>query len=322
MKHLDVHVHLLPFEGGRGARTSLGFRLTRLAVMRRALKLDEIDMPTLFAKHVARLKRDLHASKRVGGAVLLAMDAPHDDQGRPMWSKNSFFIPDDLARDTARSLPSLAWGASIHPARRDAVMELERAAAEGAVLVKWLPNTMRIDPARERWRPFYRKLHDLGLPLLVHSGHEYSVPGGSHKFGDPERLRTPLDENVTVIAAHAASSGLPKRHDTLHQFLALAKKYDTLFADTSASIWNRAHTLPLLAESLPADRMLFGSDYPVIPLMLPRFAGLPKEKRIALAAEENWFDRHVAIQEALGVRPDPRAWRVVLPPHAKVELAA
>ena len=53
-------------------------------------------------------------------------------------------------------------------------------------------------------------------------------------MGDPDRLRTALDEGVTVIAAHACSYGLmlyEKFIPTLHEF---ANTYPNFYCDISA----------------------------------------------------------------------------------------
>ena len=80
-------------------------------------------------------------------------------------------------------------------------------AADGAVLLKWLPSVQGIDPADPRHRPFYRRLAELRLPLLSHTGAEESFTGADNALADPERLRLPLEEGVTVIAAHCAANG-------------------------------------------------------------------------------------------------------------------
>ncbi|HSF04919.1 MAG TPA: amidohydrolase family protein, partial [Methylomirabilota bacterium] len=99
-------------------------------------------------------------------------------------------------------------GVSINPQRRDAVDEVHRCAEAGAALVKVLPNAQQFDPGRVEYKAFYRALADRRLPLLSHVGYEFSLIGRDQSVGDPSRLRSPLDEGVTVIAAHACSFGV------------------------------------------------------------------------------------------------------------------
>ena len=59
-------------------------------------------------------------------------------------------------------------------------------------MIKWIPSTMLIDPADPRLTAFYRKLVELDLPLLVHTGKEETFIWAKNELCDPERLRFPL----------------------------------------------------------------------------------------------------------------------------------
>ena len=77
---------------------------------------------------------------------------------------------------------------SINPNRRDALHEIDRCVEAGAALVKWLPNTQGIDPSDRKYKAFYRKLSDHGVPLLSHTGFEFTMKTVDQKLGDPEKL--------------------------------------------------------------------------------------------------------------------------------------
>lgn len=98
---------------------------------------------------------------------------------------------------------------SIHPYRSDALAELCRAHSRGARMVKWLPNSMGIDPTHRLCRPFYALMRRLDMVLLTHTGKERTVDFAYHddRLGNPILLRAPLDAGVKVIAAHCASEG-------------------------------------------------------------------------------------------------------------------
>ena len=66
---------------------------------------------------------------------------------------------------------------------------------------------MYIDPGDERIVPFYERMIALDLPLLTHAGNERSFAHANDDYGDPLRLRLPLEVGVTVIAAHVATTG-------------------------------------------------------------------------------------------------------------------
>src|SRR5436305_14430390 len=72
--------------------------------------------------------------------VLLAHERVHDPDGTPRPDLGSMFVPNDIVLDLGRRYPEFLPGVSIHPARRDAIDELNRCADLGAVLMKCLPN--------------------------------------------------------------------------------------------------------------------------------------------------------------------------------------
>ena len=67
-------------------------------------------------------------------------------------------VPNDyilkLARENAEFLPAV----SIHPARKDAMDELEKCLERGAVMLKILPNCQNIDCNQTRYRRFWDRM--------------------------------------------------------------------------------------------------------------------------------------------------------------------
>jgi len=208
---------------------------------------------------------------------LLAMDRAYHPDGTPDPERTEFHVPNDYVLEAAARYPdNFVPVASIHPARQDAIQELERCAAKGVRLLKWLPNAQAIDPADPRYDAFYRRMKELGVVLLTHAGEEKAVAvKGAQALGNPLRLRRPLDLGVTVIVAHCASLGRnadldhPGRtaanFDLFLRLLDDPKYQDHLFGDLSAI--TQVNRLPrplrtLLARDLGA-RLLNGSDYPL-----------------------------------------------------------
>ena len=237
--------------------------------------------------YVARM-RNLVAGMRPGVRLLLfAFERTHDARGEVLWDKTGFYVPNAYARDIARASPEFEWAASIHPYRADAVDALERAVAEGARALKWLPSAMGIDPAAARCKPFYRALARLDLPLISHAGEERAVLGAeAEAFGNPLRLRVALDEGVRVVAAHCSSLGEDRDLDRgangplVPSFRLFARMMDRpgyqgrLFGDISA-VTQRNRATDVLATLLERQdwhpRLLNGSDYP-LPGVMPIFS--------------------------------------------------
>ena len=88
-----------------------------------------------------------------------------------------------------RSFSELLPAVSIHPARPDALAELERCAAAGAVLLKLLPCVQAVDCNRKQYKPFWQRLAELNLPLLAHTGGEFSLPTHRRDLQSVESLR-------------------------------------------------------------------------------------------------------------------------------------
>src|SRR3954467_9588506 len=169
----DVHVHLAALsDGGNGCYISpkmLRRPLSRFVAWKFSVDLRKPAEAN--ALYVERLSRELDRSREVKKAVLLALDGVYDLSGNLDTARTDFLVSNGYALAVAKSRPDrFLAGASINPQRRDAVDELERVAAAGAVLVKVLPNAQCFDPGDARYLPFYRALVRLKLPLLSHVG--------------------------------------------------------------------------------------------------------------------------------------------------------
>ena len=123
----------------------------------------------------------------------------------------------------------------------------------------------------------------------------------------PERLRLPLSLGVTVITAHAASSGSNQGEANHLRFLRLAGEYPNLYADISAlTQLNRpGHLTRLLAHRELHGRLLYGTDMPLpdtgIVSTLAFLHRLSPRRLWAISRIDNPWDRDVALKEALGV---------------------
>jgi predicted TIM-barrel fold metal-dependent hydrolase len=310
---LDLHCHVAGLGAGdSGCLVSerlrrswkVGFYFRSFGVSRREL---EQQGDTLCAE---RLSTMLGQSQHVSRAVVLAMDGAVDDRGNLDAARTEFYVPNEFVAALAAGHTNLLFGASINPYRSDALARLDRAAADHAVLVKWLPSIQLIDPADERLAPFYCRMAELRLPLLVHIGAEHSFTWSKDEFADPARLRLPLSLGVTVIAAHAA---WPGRHDgerAVDRLASLMQEYPNLFADISSL--TQINKLGALREVLRRPefrgRLVYGTDFPMInmPIVSPWLfpLDLTLRQRWQISRIKNPWDRDVALKQALGVPVD------------------
>jgi predicted TIM-barrel fold metal-dependent hydrolase len=165
-----------------------------------------------------------------------------------------------LARQHGEFLPAV----SIHPARPDALEELERCLAEGAVMMKCLPNCHNIDCNHRRYQRFWERMAEARLPLLAHTGGEHTVPVLRKEFADPRLLQLPLECGVTVIAAHCGTKSGLADPDYFPVFVEMTHRYPNLYGDTSAfNVPIRGRHIPECVREPLVSRLLHGSDFPV-----------------------------------------------------------
>jgi mannonate dehydratase len=220
-------------------------------------------------------------------AMLFAFDWCHNEDGRPVLDKSTFYIPDSYAANIVAAHPQLfEWAASIHPYRPDAVTALENAAAAGAKALKWLPAAQNIDPDSPKCDAMYAALARLKLPLISHSGAEKAtmVVGLQH-LGNPLKLRRALAAGVRVVIAHCASHGTDEDLDhpgTRQQSFTLFSRLmdspegqENLIGDLAAiTLLNRkTQVLKTILERKDWHaRLCNGSDYPlpgIFPIIWP-----------------------------------------------------
>lgn len=253
-----------------------------------------------------RMNKLIAESRYIHGAVLLAWDGVvRNDQIDT--EATQIYVPDEFVSRMAGKFPYLEYGASVHPERSDWRERLVRARQDGAVLVKWAPAAMHIDPSDIRYVPYYRTLVDLNLPLLVRIGRDTPFGSADTTLGDPRLLALPLREGVTVIATHIAASEEYDGKTGYRRLLEMFGKYPNLFADTSGL--SRFNKVGYLVDALKTaglrDRLLYGSDWSTqfFPLTSPFYhwpdIDLAQAKSIQNIA--NAWDRDVALKLALGV---------------------
>ncbi|MCB1616861.1 MAG: amidohydrolase family protein [Pseudomonadales bacterium] len=256
-----------------------------------------------------KLDSKITESVSVDQAVVLALDAYVENDGTINMAETQIFVPNHyIAENTAR-FDTLLFGASINPNRTDAITQLVNAYNQGAVLVKWIPSIMNIDPADKKHTAFYRKMAELGIPLLSHTGMEKSFASARDELADPLRLELPLQLGVTVIAAHIATTGKSEGQDNFERIQPLFEKYPNLYTDISSL--TQINKLGYLAKAMknPAivDRMIYGTDWPLqfFPLISPWYhlnhIGL--KQALGVSKISNGWDRDVALKKAFGV-PD------------------
>lgn len=255
------------------------------------------------------LSERIRSSRHVSRAVVLALDGVIDDSGNVDYGRTQVLVPNEYLAEHLPRYGNFEFGASINPYRPDALARLETAKRDGAVLVKWIPAVMHIDPSDPKLEPFYRKLIELRLPLLSHAGYENAFAGAADEFGDPALLRFPLELGVTVIVAHIATTGQYDGEKSFDRVLPMFDRYPNLYTDISSL--TQINKLGYLRRALDMPgvraRMVYGSDWPLqfLPLTSPWYHVADTGVREAwrLSGLDNAWDRDVELKRAIGV-PD------------------
>ena len=235
--------------------------------------------------------------------LLLAMDYPYDSNGNCLKGKAKFYVPNDHVLNLAQKYSQIMPACSIHPARKDAIEELERFAEKGAKVLKLLPNCHNVDCSDRQYLSFWQKLAKLGLPFLAHTGGEFSVPVLNAKFADPRILRLPLECGVQVIAAHGAGKSGICDPDYTAELLHMMDEFPNLFTDNSAlASPNRWRTIPALVDTKIQSRVIHGSDFPIPSGGFGPWVGrlLGRKDYLKSRKIKNPLERDVFIKQAVG----------------------
>ncbi|MCP4760595.1 MAG: amidohydrolase [archaeon] len=164
----------------------------------------------------------------------------------------------------AKKYPDRIIGfAGIDPRRgKEAISELERCVKKGLKGVKLWPLT-GFYPDNPEFYPFYKRIEELGLPILCHTG---SCPPGTYiKYNRPEYVDTIAVDfpELKIIMAHVSAPYSDAA-------ISISAKNKNVFFDIS-SLQNLLFNSPyffyqiLIRAKLicGVEKILFGSDWPL-----------------------------------------------------------
>lgn len=324
LKPLDCHIHLVG-NGRRGSGCWLRLGATwwqkpMAAYMVRHVGIKDTSMhgEDFDARYVENLVQQVRSSS-LGGAVLLAQDEVYTPGGEKLANRGSFYVPNDYLFEVCRKHPEFIPAVSIHPARPDALEELDRCIAMGAAVLKLLPNCHNVDCNDRRYRKFWERLAEAGIPLLAHTGGEHTVDVVEKKHSDPRVLAGPLEAGVTVIAAHSATKSGFADPEYFHIFAGMLEKYPRFYGDTSA--WHvplrgrHARKCVGPGAGLLGERLLHGSDFPVpcsgLWAALRRLVPWGEYRR--WQKQPNVVERDYRLKVAMGFGPEhfTKAWSLL-----------
>jgi predicted TIM-barrel fold metal-dependent hydrolase len=187
---------------------------------------------------------------------------------------------DDVLAAAAAHPDALIAFASVDPTRGTAALdEAQRLIAAGARGFKLHPPLQQFEPNDRRVYPFYEIVEAARLPVIFHTGHSgigTGMRGGGGvrlKYGNPMLIDDVAVDfpNLPIVMAHPS---FPWQDEAISVCLHKAQVYIDL------SGWSPKYFSPTLvryADTLLREKVLFGSDYPMITpdRWLKDFAALP-----------------------------------------------
>jgi predicted TIM-barrel fold metal-dependent hydrolase len=232
--------------------------------------------------------------------MILAFDKFYGIDGQEDLEQTHFHVPNKYVFQLAKARPDIFIPMiSIHPHREDALSSLEKWHKQGARYIKWLPNSMGIDPSDKRNDPFYNKVRDLDMVLLTHTGDEGAVGEKYPEYGNPKRFERALEMGVKIIMAHCASLGsyidpaTGAEESGFEIFLKMMEKYEgLLFGEISTLTQSNRYMendalKTILNRKDLHHRLVNGSDYPLPGInFLYRTKGLADEGFISNEEKE------------------------------------
>jgi uncharacterized protein len=307
---IDFHAHVAGLGYGKSGcfindemRNNFRFKFYLMAMGTSLEELEQEGDKVIFKKISAAVA----ASKVVDKTVILALDGVINEQGELDKTKTQIYVPNEYVYEQTKLYPNLLYAASINPYRKDAIERLVQAKAQGAVLVKWIPSIMYIDPADPAITPFYQKMAELNIPLLTHTGMEKSFSHAKDELADPRRLELPLSLGVKVIAAHIATTGHSHGEENFERILPMFAQYPNLYGDISSltQINKLGYVKKVLAHPELKGRLIYGTDWPLqfFPLISPWYHldELTISEAISIGKIKNQWDRDVALKVGMGL---------------------
>ncbi|MCU8589828.1 amidohydrolase family protein [Streptomyces sp. A13(2022)] len=246
---IDVHTHAEVSRSGHGALSPELFGASEEYFKAHGHRQPTID------------EMAAHYRERRMAAVVFTVDAEHAT-GHPRIAN------EEVAENCAAHADVLIPFASVDPHKgRAGVREARRLVEEHGVRgFKFHPSIQAFSPNDRLAYPLYDAIEELGVPALFHTGQTgigAGVPGGGGirlKYSDPmlvDDVAVDFPE-LRIILAHPS---FPWQDEAL----AVATHKPYVHIDLSG--WSPKYFPPQLvryANTLLKDKVLFGSDYPVI----------------------------------------------------------
>jgi predicted TIM-barrel fold metal-dependent hydrolase len=308
MKTIDIHTHLLnPAVVFKKTFDRLGIAFFAKTMGFNPLQL----LRNPFEGYVQAMIHAVTTSQYVQKICLCPVDSCFDSTGREIHRDNTVCSHTEDVLTLWRHYPdTFIPFFSVNPLRQNALDLIDEYCEKGCKGAKFLQNYWNIDLNDKKFIPYYEKLKNRNIPLIIHTGSEFTVP--SHKkYEKLDVITLPLTVGVTVITAHMASGSIKYKVLFLRNFshqkasfdpdyftlLDMLRTYPNLYADISAILSPlKARVLRHLSKQYPIhQKILFGTDYPVPFSVTLSTLDLSWHRKIEINNIPNPFDRYMSV---------------------------
>jgi len=310
MQTVDFHAHLL------NPDVSFARLYDKVALTLFAHKLgaDSSDLLTRkYDAYVEAFINNIRTSKHVKKSVLLPVDSKIDAKGIEIHRDKTVCAQNDDVLKVYQKYPAeIIPFFSINPNRKDALDLIDKYVSLGFKGAKFLQNYWDIDINLPKYRPYFERIKDFNLPIIIHTGSEYSI-SSNKKFEQIEVAKQAIEIGCKVVLAHFGVNVLMEnRAKYLHhnfsfnntkfgknylKTLNYLNKYDNVYVDLAAIIaLFRAKIVADLAlnQTHLHHKILFATDFPVPFSVLFSYHNLSLGTRLEIEQITNPLDRYLA----------------------------
>lgn len=308
MKTIDMHTHLLNPQ----VKFDRLYDKITLRFFAKSLGVDPVKLQASpYEEYVRAMANSIKNSKYIEKACIFGVDVRLDEQGNEVDRDGTVCAMSEDVLDVAEQYPGqFIPFFSVNPRRADALERIDKYTEQGCRGAKFLQNYWGVDLNNERFIPYYEKLKEKNIPLVIHIGSEYSI----NSFAEFERIQMldlPVATGVKVIAAHMGLGRINYKFrfwrnlsknpayfdDDYFQLLQMLAKHDNLYADISAILTPmRARALRHLSEQTEIHhKILFGTDFPVPFTVRFNTYDLETQTRKQCQTIDNPFDRYAKL---------------------------
>ena len=173
-----------------------------------------------------------------------------------------------IATEVSKNPVKLTGLGTLHPESENIAADVKQLLSLGLKGVKLHPDIQAFKLDDYRCLKIYELCERENMPILMHTGdHRYD-------YSNPNRLVPVLDiyQNLTIIGAHLGGWSV------WDEAVEKLSGYKNFYVDSSSSLYElSAERATEIIRAYGADRVLFGSDFPVFSpdIELARFMALP-----------------------------------------------